>query len=124
MRIFDLLSSWCTVTDAKRVGAEPDHTRRLLLTGVAAVVATGVIAVTVPSTAEAGGRHSRRRSDNWSGHSRRRSDGHSRRRSDDWDRHGTHRSRGSHHGSYRSGSGWGSPPGCYIGPLFVSPCPF
>ena len=107
MRIFQLVSSLWQVSGTRRVDEEPDLTRRLLLTGVAAVVATGVIAVTVPSTAEAGRRHRRRRSE----------DRHSRRRSDR-DRHRRDRSDRYRHGRRRSGDGWNTD--CFwLGPVMI-----
>jgi hypothetical protein len=78
---------------------EPDATRRLMLTGVAAAVAVGVLATALPTPALAGGRYDDDDDDDDDDHGRRRSRDHGRRRSrrEHWRRrsgdHGRRRSR-------------------------------
>lgn len=105
------IRSWLSGASSVSLDEQTNVSRRMFLAGAAAVAVTVVVAG-MPSEAEA--QHGRRRS------GRR----HNRRRSGYYDRHDRYRSRRSQHNSYRSGSGWGGAPGCYIGPLFVSPCPF
>ena len=108
----DRIRSWLSGASSTSADEQPNVSRRMFLTGAAAVACTVVIAG-MPGEAEAQ-YHNRYRSGNQ----------HSRRRSGYYNSHDRYRSNRARHNAYRSGPGWGGAPGCYVGPLWVSPCPF